>query len=62
LVWTGAMFMETLKSQEIAGYMADFQFHGLNREGDKTLVLAVNLPGEWLIGGGKTSALVISRL
>jgi TolB-like protein len=62
LVWTGAMFMETWKSQEIAGYMADFQFHDLNREGDKTLVLAVNLPSEGWIGGRKTSALVISRL
>jgi hypothetical protein len=62
LAWTGAMFMETWKSQEISGYMADFQFHSLNREGDKTLVLAVNLPREGLIGGGKTSALVISRL
>ena len=62
LAWTGAMFMETRKSQEIAGYLADFEFQGLNREGEKTLVLAVNLPREGLIGGEKTSALLVSRL
>jgi hypothetical protein len=61
LAWTGAMFMETWKSQEMTGYMADFQIHSLNREGDKALVLAVNFPGEGLIGTGKSSALVISR-
>jgi hypothetical protein len=62
LAWTGAMFMETWKSREISGYMADIQFDGLSRDGDKTLVLAVNLPTEGLIGGEKISALMISRL
>ena len=62
MAWTGAMFMETWKSREIAGYMADIQFDGLNPGGEKTLILAVNLPKEGLIGGEKTSALMISRL
>jgi len=62
LAWTGAVLMETWKSKEIAGYMADLQFYGLNRGGEKSLVLAVNLPTEGLIGGEKTSALMISRL
>ncbi len=62
LAWTGAMLMETWKSREIAGYMADIQFFGLSREEEKSLVLAVNLPREGLVGGEKTSALMISRL
>jgi TolB-like protein len=62
LAWTGAMLMETWKSKEIEGYMADLQFYGLNRGGEKSLVLAVNLPREGLIGGEKTSALMIGRL
>jgi len=62
MAWTGAMFMETWKSREIAGYMADIQFDGLNPGGEKTLILAVNLPKEGLIGGEKASALMISRL
>jgi TolB-like protein len=60
--WTGAMLQETWKSQEISGYMADMQIQGLNRGGEKTLVLAVNLPSESWLGGGKASALMISRL
>ena len=61
LAWTGAVLMETWKSKEIEGYMADIQFDGLNPEGDKTLVLAVNLPREGLVGGEKASALMFSR-
>jgi hypothetical protein len=43
LTWTGAMFMETWRSQEISGYLADFQYQERKQDQAKELIVAVNL-------------------
>jgi len=61
LVWSGAMFMETWRSVEIAGYMVDFQNQDLDGAPGMELVVAVNLPREGILSGGSNSALMIGR-
>jgi len=62
LVWNGAMFMETWRSQEIPGYLVDFQTQDLDGAPGIELVVAVNLPKESILSGGGNSALMISRI
>jgi len=62
LTWTGAMFAARWKSQEIQGYLADFQVQDVDREKKKELILAINLPAETFFSGGKNSALMVSRM
>jgi hypothetical protein len=62
LKWTGGMFMETWRSQAIQGYLADFQFQRSAQAEEKALIVAVSLAAEGLIGGEKSSALMISRI
>jgi TolB-like protein len=62
LVWNGAMLMESWKSQEIPGYLADFQIQDIIGDQGKELVVAVNLPKESVLSFEKSSALMISRL
>jgi len=62
LTWTGAMFMASWKSQEIQGYLADFQIQDVDSEKRKELIVAVNLPTEGFLSGGKNSALMVSRM
>jgi len=62
LVWTGAMFMEGWKSQEISGYLADFQLQDIDGDGGKELIVAVSLPKESVFSGEKNSALMVSRI
>jgi TolB-like protein len=62
LGWNGAMFMETWKSQEIPGYLVDFQTQDLDGAPGTELVVAVNLPKESLLSGERNSALMISRM
>jgi hypothetical protein len=62
LTWTGAMFMTSWKSQEIPGYVADFQIQDVDHTGRKALIVAVNLPTEGFLSGGKNSALMVSRM
>ena len=62
LVWTGAMFMEAWRSQEISGCLADFQFQEGKQDQARELVVAVNLPKESLLSGGVYSALMVNRL
>lgn len=62
LMWNGAVLMETWKSKEIQGYLADFQFANLSKEGDRALVLAVQYPKELFSFSDASSALMISRL
>ena len=62
LAWTGAMFMETWRSQEIPGYRADFQFQEGKQDPAKELVVAVNLPKDSILSADASSALMFSRL
>jgi hypothetical protein len=62
LVWNGAMLMESWRSQEIPGYLVDFQVQNILGEQGKELVLAVNLPKESVLSFEKSSALMVSRL
>lgn len=62
LMWTGALFMETWKSQEISGYLADFQFAELSGEGGKAMIVAVQFPKEYIVTGDSSSALMVSRV
>jgi len=62
LTWTGAMFMASWKSQEIPGYIADFELQDVDGEKGKELVVAVNLPSESFLSGEKNSALMVSRI
>ncbi len=62
LGWNGAMFMETWRSPEIPGYLADFQIQSLDGAPGNALVVAVNLPKESFLSGGSLSALMVSRL
>ena len=62
LTWTGAMFMPAWKSQEIPGYLADFQLQDVDGEKGKELVVAVNLPSEGFFSGEKNSALMVTRV
>ncbi len=61
LVWSGAMFMETWRSVEVSGYMADFQNQDLDGAPGMELVVAVNLPRESVLSGQTGSALMIGR-
>jgi len=62
LAWTGAMFMETWRSQEVSGYLADFQFQGRKQDQAKELIVAVVLPKESIFSSEVSSALMVSRL
>ncbi|MFH0824964.1 MAG: hypothetical protein V2B18_19605, partial [Pseudomonadota bacterium] len=62
LVWNGAVLLETWKSKEIQGYLADFQLANLSKEGDRALVLAVQYPKELFSFSDASSSLMISRL
>jgi hypothetical protein len=61
LAWTGAMFMETWRSQEISGYLADFQYQERKQDQAKELIVAVNLPKESILSTAVSSALMVSR-
>jgi hypothetical protein len=62
LAWTGAMFMETWRSQEIPGYLADFQYQERKQDQAKELIVAVNLPKESILSTEGSSALMVGRL
>jgi len=62
LAWTGAMFMETWRSQEISGYLADFQYQEKKQDQANELIVAVSLPKESILSTEVSSALMVSRL
>jgi len=62
LVWTGAVFMESWKSQEIPGYLSDFQLQNFVSGQGRELVVAVNLPRESMLSTEQRSALMVSRV
>ncbi len=62
LVWTGAMFAERWRSQEIPGYLADLQVRDLDGNLGNELIVAVNLPKEGVLSGYENSALMVSPL
>ena len=62
LAWNGAMLMESWKSQEIPGYLVDFEIQNIIGDQGKELVVAVNLPKESVLSWEKSSALMVSRL
>ncbi len=62
LNWTGALFMETWKSPEISGYLADFQIQDVDNNRETDLIVAVNLPKENMFSFARNSALMVSRL
>ena len=62
LAWTGALFVETWRSQEISGYLADFQYQEKKQDQAKELIVAVNLPKESILSTEVSSALMVSRL
>jgi hypothetical protein len=62
LVWNGAMFVESWKSPEISGYVADMQIGDLGGIRGKDLVMAVNLPKESFLSTESRSALMIARI
>jgi len=62
LVWNGAMLMESWKSNDIPGYLVDFQIQNIIGDQGKELVVAVNLPKESVLSWEKSSALMVSRL
>lgn len=62
LFWTGALFVETWKSKEIPGYVADFQIQDIDSNREPELIVAVNLPKESMFSGEKNSALLVSRV
>jgi len=62
LVWTGAMLTERWKSQEISGYVADFQMGDIDGNQGKELIVAVNLPKESMLSGDQNSAVLITRM
>ena len=62
LVWTGAMFTERWRSQEIPGYLADLQLRDLDGNAGSELIVAVNLPKEGILSGYESSALMVSPL
>jgi hypothetical protein len=62
LAWTGAMFMETWRSQEISGYLADFQYQETKQDQAKELIVAVNLARESILSLSTSSALMVGRV
>jgi len=62
LNWNGAMFMPRWKSQEIPGYLADFQLADIDGAKGQELVVAVNLPKESILSWERSSALMVTRL
>ncbi len=62
LNWSGAVFMETWKSQEIAGYVADFQVEDIDGGQGEELIVAVNIPKESIFSVEKNSALLVTRI
>ena len=62
LVWTGAMFTERWRSQEISGYVVDFQMRDMDGNRGKSLIVAVNLPKESDSIRERNSALLVSRV
>jgi TolB-like protein len=61
LVWTGAILSERWRSQEISGYVADFQVGDVDVKGARELLVAVNLPRESILSREENSALLLSR-
>jgi hypothetical protein len=62
LAWTGAMFMETWRSQEISGYLADFQLQERKEDKAKEIFVAVALPKESVLSSDASSALMVRPL
>ena len=62
LVWTGAMFTERWRSQEIPGYLVDLQVRDLDGTPGSELIVAVNLPKEGILSGYESSALMVGPL
>jgi len=62
LVWTGAMFVESWKSKQVAGYVADFQIQDFDALPGKELIVAVNLPSEGFLSSAGSSALMVARV
>jgi TolB-like protein len=62
LVWNGAMFLESWKSPEISGYVADIQIGDLSGIQGKELIMAVNLQSESFFSTESRSALMITRI
>jgi TolB-like protein len=62
LTWNGAMFMESWRSQEISGYLADFQYQERKQDQAKELIVAVNLPKESILSVDSSSTLMVSPL
>ncbi len=62
LNWTGALFVETWKSSEISGYLADFQIQDVDHIKGQELIVAVNLPKEGIFSGGRNGAVMVTRL
>ena len=62
LTWNGAMFMESWRSQEISGYLADFQYQERKQDQAKELIVAVNLPKESILSTDSSSTLMVSPL
>jgi hypothetical protein len=62
LAWNGSMFMERWRSQEIPGYLVDFQAQNILGAAGNELIVAVNLPKESILSGSTDSALMVSRV
>jgi hypothetical protein len=62
LAWTGAMFVETWRSQEISGYLADFQLQERKEDPAKEVIVAVALSKESMFSTDASSALMFSPL
>ena len=54
--------MEIWRSQEISGYLADFQYQERKEGQAKELIVAVNLPKESILSVDGSSALMVSQL
>ena len=54
--------METWRSQEISGYLADFQFQERGQDQAKELIVAVVLPKESILSLEVSSTLMISQI
>jgi TolB-like protein len=62
LAWTGATFVETWRSQEISGYLADFQLQERKEDRTKELFVAVAEPTAGILSTDSSSALMVSPL
>lgn len=53
---------ERWKSQEIGGYVVDFQMGDIDGTQGKELIVAVNLPRESVLSVSQNSAVLITRV